>query len=76
MAADEIRAEEIRGKIKQIISNVTNIPVAEIADDASYVEDLNLDSLSLMGILVRLSATLSWSIYLTWMLCCAKQHAF
>ena len=50
MAADEIRAEEIRGQIKQVISNVTNIPVADIADDASYVEDLNLDSLSLLKI--------------------------
>ena len=50
MAAEKIRVEEIREKIKQIISNVTNIPVAEIADDASYLEDLNLDSLSLLEI--------------------------
>lgn len=41
---------EIRAKIKQIISNVTNIPVAEIGDQASYVDELNLDSLSLLEI--------------------------
>ncbi len=50
MASHEIHVEEIRQKVKQIISNVTNIPVAEIADDASYVEDLSLDSLSLLEI--------------------------
>ena len=41
---------EIRAKIKEIVSNVTNIPVAEIGDRASYVDDLNLDSLSLLEI--------------------------
>ena len=42
--------EEIRTKIKQIISNVTGIPGAEIADGASYRDDLDLDSLSLLEI--------------------------
>ena len=41
---------EIRAKIKEIISNVANIDPAEIADDASFVEDLQLDSLSLLEI--------------------------
>lgn len=41
---------EIRQKVKQIIANVTNIPVEEIADDASFVDDLDLDSLSLLEI--------------------------
>lgn len=41
---------EIRQKVKQIISNVTNIPPEEIADDASFVDDLDLDSLSLLEI--------------------------
>ncbi len=50
MASDKINVEEIRQKIKQIVSNVTSIPIAEIAEDASYVEDLNLDSLSLLEI--------------------------
>ncbi len=50
MASDASRIEEIRQKVKQIVSDVTNIPVADIADQASYVEDLNLDSLSLLEI--------------------------
>ena len=41
---------QIRAKIKEIISNVTNIPVEEIGDQASYVDELNLDSLSLLEI--------------------------
>ena len=39
-------AETIRSKIKQIIADVADIDVAEITDDASFVEDLDLDSLS------------------------------
>ena len=41
---------EIRTKIKEIIANVTNIDPAEISDKASFVEDLQLDSLSLLEI--------------------------
>ena len=45
-----MEAPEIRSKIKQIISNVTNIPVEDIPDQASYRDDLSLDSLSLLEI--------------------------
>lgn len=41
---------EIRRKIKEIISNVTNVPEDAIADDARFLEDLDLDSLSLLEI--------------------------
>lgn len=41
---------EITRRIKQIISNVTNIPPDEIADAASFTRDLDLDSLSLLEI--------------------------
>ncbi len=41
---------EIRTKIKEIISNVTNIEPEEIGDKASFIEDLQLDSLSLLEI--------------------------
>ncbi len=41
---------EVRSKVKQIISNVTNIAPSQIADNASFIEDLNLDSLSLLEI--------------------------
>lgn len=45
-----MREIEIRSKIKEIISNVTNVPVGEIPDDARFREDLDLDSLSLLEI--------------------------
>ena len=41
---------EVRSKVKQIISNVTNIAPDQIADHASFIDDLNLDSLSLLEI--------------------------
>lgn len=41
---------EILSKIKEIISNVTNVPAEEIPDDARFREDLGLDSLSLLEI--------------------------
>lgn len=41
---------DIRVKVKEIISNVTNIDVEDIGDDASFVDDLQLDSLSLLEI--------------------------
>lgn len=41
---------EVRMKIKEIIANVTNIDPAEIADDAHFIDDLQLDSLSLLEI--------------------------
>jgi len=41
---------EIRTRIKNIIAQVTQIPAEEIGDDASLVEDLDLDSLSLLEI--------------------------
>ena len=43
---------EVRAKVKEIIHNVTSIPVEDIADDASFREDLDLDSLSLLEIAV------------------------
>ena len=41
---------EIRDKIREIVANVTSLDPREIADDASFVEDLQLDSLSLLEI--------------------------
>ncbi len=42
--------EVIRTKIKEIISNVTSIAPEEIGDNASFIDDLQLDSLSLLEI--------------------------
>ncbi len=41
---------EISTKIKRIIANVTGIDPEDIADDASFVDDLGMDSLSLLEI--------------------------
>ncbi len=41
---------QVKAKIKEIISNVSGIPVEDIADNASYSDDLGLDSLTLLEI--------------------------
>lgn len=41
---------DIRSRVKEIIANVTGIPVEQIGDEDDLVEDLDLDSLSLMEI--------------------------
>ncbi len=41
---------QVKTKIKEIISTVSSIPVEEIADNASYTDDLGLDSLTLLEI--------------------------
>ena len=43
-------AAEIKGKIREIITNVTNIAPEQIGDDASFTGELGLDSLSLLEI--------------------------
>ena len=45
-----MQTSEIRAKVKEIIANITNIDAPDIKDDASFVEDLQLDSLSLLEI--------------------------
>ncbi|MEM8930163.1 MAG: acyl carrier protein [Acidobacteriota bacterium] len=41
---------EIRATIKDTISNVANIAPEDIADNAHFIDDLQLDSLSLLEI--------------------------
>lgn len=41
---------EVKAKIKEIIANVASLDPEAIGDDASFVEDLQLDSLSLLEI--------------------------
>jgi acyl carrier protein len=41
---------EIRTKIKKIIGNVINRDPQKIPDDASFIDDLGLDSLSMLEI--------------------------
>ena len=45
-----MEATQVRAKIKEIISTVSSIPVEEISDHASYRDDLDLDSLTLLEI--------------------------
>jgi len=45
-------AAEVRDKVKEVIANVTGIEAGEIADEANFVDDLGLDSLSLLEIAV------------------------
>ena len=44
----------IKAKIKQVIYETTNIKPEEIADDASFQGDLDLDSLTLLEIAVNI----------------------
>ena len=45
-------ANEIRAAVKNSIAKVTGINAQEISDEASYKEDLGLDSLSIIEIAV------------------------
>ena len=49
-----MEATAIREQIKSHISTITGIPVGQIADSASYVDDLGLDSLSMLELSVNL----------------------
>ena len=44
--------EEIRATIKKSIANITNINLEDITDSASYKDDLQLDSLTILEIAV------------------------
>lgn len=43
-------ATEVTVKVKEIIANIANLDPSDIDDDASYVDDLELDSLSMLEI--------------------------
>jgi acyl carrier protein len=47
-----VQEEAIRTKIKEIISKTTSIDMGDIGDQASFQEDLELDSLTLLEIAV------------------------
>ena len=48
-----MEADEIRKTIKACIANVTSISPEVIDDDASYIDDLSLDSLSILETVVE-----------------------
>ena len=47
-----MNTEEIRATIKRSIATITNINLEEITDSASYKDDLQLDSLTILEITV------------------------
>jgi len=47
-----VEESDIRNKIKEAIANVSDIELEDIPDDASFKEDLGLDSLVLLEISV------------------------
>jgi acyl carrier protein len=48
----EMSTDEIRARVKKSISMITNISFDEISDTASYKDDLQLDSLTILEIAV------------------------
>lgn len=44
--------DEIRAAVKQSIASIANLDAGEIGDNASYREDLQLDSLTILEIAV------------------------
>jgi acyl carrier protein len=45
-------ADEIRSRIKEAVSRIAGISIDRISDDARFIEDLGLDSLSIIESLV------------------------
>jgi acyl carrier protein len=48
--------EAIKTKIKEAIQQVTGVDAADISDTASYIEDLDLDSLAILEIAVAVES--------------------
>lgn len=47
-----MNTDEIRAAVKQSVASIANLDAAEIGDDASYKDDLQLDSLTILEIAV------------------------
>lgn len=45
-----MNTQEIREKVKEIIAQTTSLDAADINDTASFIEDLDLDSLTMLEI--------------------------
>jgi len=45
-----MQSDEIKGKIREVITQVTEIPGEEIGDTTSFTQELDLDSLALLEI--------------------------
>jgi acyl carrier protein len=47
-----MNTDEIRAAVKESVASIANLDVRDIGDDASYKEDLQLDSLTILEIAV------------------------
>ena len=47
-----MNTDEIRAAVKQSVANIANLDAGEIGDEASYKDDLQLDSLTILEIAV------------------------
>jgi len=45
-----MQADEIKAKIREVVTQVTEIPGEEIGDTTSFTQELDLDSLALLEI--------------------------
>ncbi|MFT8396681.1 acyl carrier protein [Propionibacterium sp.] len=46
--------EEIRTKLAEIVNDVAGVPVEDITDEKNFVDDLDIDSLSMVEIVYAL----------------------
>ncbi|HEX8634200.1 MAG TPA: acyl carrier protein [Pyrinomonadaceae bacterium] len=47
-----MNTDEIRAAVKQSVANIANLDASDIGDNASYKDDLQLDSLTILEIAV------------------------
>ncbi len=45
-----LNEQEVRTKVKQLIVQVSSLPMEKIGDQSSFIEDLGLDSLALLEV--------------------------
>jgi acyl carrier protein len=57
-----VESVEIRNKIKEAIAKVSDIELEEIPDEASFVDDLGLDSLVLLEISVEMELEFGFEV--------------
>ena len=47
-------SDDITSRVKDAVAQITGLPASSIAEDASFRQDLSLDSLSLLELVVHL----------------------
>ncbi|WP_033442371.1 acyl carrier protein [Saccharothrix sp. NRRL B-16314] len=52
--ADDKRLAEDAEDLRELIADILELPVAEVTDDAHFVDELEVDSLSAMHIVINL----------------------